>query len=147
LALLSRSSYLEKSTGWTDEQWVDFIQRRIYDNTNWETRDTDVIPWLVDLINEVNDRSIGEPPRNFDENMRAASVLSVILGTWFARIQRAKAYDPNRPKNLRQKALRGWRKYCIVLMDIVADESKDHRMFPQEWDAPFNPKAKSGDFV
>lgn len=90
-----------------------------------------------------------KPPGGlYDENMRAAAIFGYVLLLWVSRVQRAKAYDPNRPVKLRQKALERWMTIAAAVSLIFTDERYDAAVFPgQQWDAPFAPQAKSGKYV
>ncbi len=143
-----RGQYLVRATGHSDQHWVHAAQALINEYTDWDEStghgDSETEAWVVDLARDVvrSMRGGGDP------NMGAAAALGLILVTWYARIQRAKAYDPNRPVKLRQRALEAHRDYVALVMDSVNDESRDHVYFAgQKWDPPFAPEAKDGEFV
>lgn len=105
--------------------------------------------WLGVLLSEVCDTlppdDGGQP---YDENMRAAAVLGLVLVTWAARIGHAKAYDPNRPLDLRRVALDRNARLIRAVIDAAIDERQDHLYFPgQQWNPPYGPSARGGTFV
>ncbi len=106
----------------------------------------DVRSWIWLLAKDV---VTSFPKRGkFDENMRAAAVLSLILATWFLRVKRAKCWDPRRPIRLRKQAYQQWLQYAQALALAVADERIDPVVFAgQKWDSPFAPGAKDGTFI
>ena len=83
-----------------------------------------------------------------DENMSSAQAMSLVLTLWTCRIRRAKAYDPRRPVELRKKAMERLSLYHHSLLECMMNEANDANYFPgQEWDCPYSPNAKNGDFV
>jgi hypothetical protein len=99
---------------------------------------------IADLVKEI---AAGCPETPHDGNMFIAAVLSAILGLWFARLQRAKSFDPVRPVTLRRQAYQGWLNYARFMQDALIDESADPSYFPkQRWQSPYDPNATSGDF-
>ena len=79
--------------------------------------------------------------------MYAAAVLSQVLSLWYLRVQRAKAFDPHRPLNTRCRAYQRWLGYCQALMYNCVNEQHDSIVFQQEWELPFAPEARSGDYI
>lgn len=106
---------------------------------------TNVTAWLHDFVDE-----LGRTRRRGtgDGNMQAAAVGAMILGYWFLRLQRAKAYDPRRPIVHRRVALERWRSYVLTLFSAAIDESGDGLLFPeQHFDPPFGTHAIDGHYV
>jgi hypothetical protein len=142
--------WLRKQTGRGAEWWVEYVQREIWEHV-LEGEDgkvhpeIDVVGWQRRVVGIVE---LSRPDGEYDENIRGALVLGVVMLLWGMRISRAKAYDPNRPLELRQRALRRWSAMMAIVVDAVTNESLDHRFFEgQGWDPPFAPGARDGDFV
>lgn len=144
---------------WTDEdsvEWVarvqDFIEITFRDNPADPNHPLcDVADWLVSLVYVVEGRihaKARELDHPIDENIAAASVLAVVLATWASRIRHAKAYDPNRPIDLRLGALDVHATFVEALIDGAIGETRDAEYFPaQEWNPPYGRSARGGDFV
>lgn len=108
--------------------------------------ETNTLRWLGEVARAVH----GTFPKNgrYDGNMRAAMLLSVVLGLWYSRVQRAKAYDPRRPVVQRRAALARWRAYWHEMFDAAVNEVDDATVFSgQHWDPPWSPHAIDGVFL
>lgn len=144
-------------TGHDTTYWVHSIQRAIARAGAWETEihpECDVAKWVGELAAEVDAAILAEKPNrsSYDENMAAATVLAIILARWSVRIQRAKAFNPNRPIKLRRLGLAAAARKEIALVDaaLLPDEpdEQDRAYFPQQdWDDPHHPDARDGTFV
>ena len=141
---------LKAWTGHDSVWWFHRVQEHIWDSviagTDEIHPDCDVLEWignlLKDMLPEIDDEA------GYDGNMRLAALIGIVLTNWVARLSRAKAYDPNRPLNLRRKALRSHQKIVMAVISAVTDEQKDHRYCPgQEWNPPYGPQARGGTFV
>ena len=102
--------------------------------------------WVGRLMDDILASS---PTELHDGNMYLARELGSALLAWVLRLQRAKAYDPNRPKAIRQKALERWQAMCTTLFLHMIDERGDAVVWSggQQWDPPFTAYAKDGSFV
>lgn len=142
--------WLSASTGYDGKWWVAKVQALIVKHSR-PTKDpwhgtTETARMLSDLVREV-ERTAPKEGR-FDENMRAASVLSLALATWYLRVHRAKSYDPRRPVKLRKAAYFNRLGYATALFLAMEDESLDQEHFPgQRWETPFDPYPTDGYFV
>ena len=144
------TDWLSASTGHDARWWVAKIQGFIVKHTK-PTKD----PWhgrtatrraMADLMREV-ERTRPKTGR-YDENMRMASVLSLVLATWYLRVHRAKSYDPRRPVKLRKAAYFNRLGYAAAFFLAIEDESLDQEHFPgQKWETPFDPYPTDGYFV
>lgn len=107
--------------------------------------ETDPVKWIRDLAKDVKKNF----PKSgmYDGNMLMAVRMSQILMFWYLRLQRAKCYDPRRPVKIRRFAMEKLMVYCSTIMMMIVDERFDAEIFKQDWDPPFNPKAKDGVFV
>lgn len=143
-----QKTWIHSCTGKTDRWWLKRIGDLISENSNHETRVTDVRAWSGHLLYEV----VGaiesvKIPKGRDENMIHASVLSCILMKWFVRLVRAKSYDGRRPLKHRKAMMKRLNAFCREVVGFMTDESEDHLHFPaQKWDPPFVPGAKNGVF-
>lgn len=103
----------------------------------------DPAEWIGELSKEICKASHPKIPVEADENLVAVRLLSLLLAAWFARIVRAKAYDPRRPVKPRRMMMKRFQEYSEELLGVLTDESMDSALFPdQEWDSPFanNPR-------
>lgn len=110
---------------------------------------TDTRKWIEQLAWEV-ERDIRRcnKGKDYDENMALAQTLGTILFVWYASVQRAKAYDPNRPLELRRKAFVKRREKIALLMDAIHDDELMTEVFSgQFWNLPYGKNAHGGDFV
>lgn len=143
-------NWLRQTTERGAAQWVSLCQQAILASlTKGEDPNHDEAD-PGKFIGEVTRLVVASlPPSNdYDGNMRAAAVLSVVLALWRCRLGVAKCHDPNRPAVLRQKAYRGLVEWEHALIDVTLDGSEDPTYFPgQRWDLPFAAEAESGDFI
>lgn len=102
--------------------------------------------WYVLLGREVL-RSFPQGGPAYDPNMRLAATMGLILTVWYARVHRAKLYDPNRPLQLRRDLYANWIESAMVYASVFIDERDDAIMMDQKWNNPFWPGAKGGKFV
>jgi hypothetical protein len=140
-------------------EWLYWIQHRIAAHTK-PTDDpnhgaTDMRAWLLELIDEL-ERTWPDGWRelragdqgSFDENMRMARELSLLLAAWFASVARAKSRDPNRPVALRREAHERRQWWIEQMVRALVDDRADPDVFPgQRWESPFLPDATDGEFV
>lgn len=140
--------FLKMWTGEPSSYWMAKIGHLIHDHSkpikgSKGLSYTETHKWLAVLSKRV---ALAVRQRLFptsDENIGVSKVLSVILLLWYARIVRAKCYDPRRPKNARKSGLGSLVNFAKVITVCLMDESNDHRYFPsQEWDSPFPPGAR-----
>jgi hypothetical protein len=83
----------------------------------------------------------------FDGNMRLAAVMSMVLALWYARVNYAKAHDPNRPGLLRRRSYRKFLEWVSAMQMIPVSEANDSIYFPgQKWDFPYSFGTQDGDF-
>lgn len=144
---------LIRSTGEGCQYWMDFIGAAIPKHTRPSDNplhgSTESNLWLRDLADEVFARM--KPYHDLakmDENIIVSSLVSLILTLWSCRVRRAKSYDPRRPLDVRRAMTGRLYDYHHALLDCIVNEASDHHYFPaQEWDPPFAPGAKDGDFV
>lgn len=140
-------------TGEDGPFWVEFIQKGIVrhmkqtDDPNHPSVESNL--WVRELADAVWDRvKIFNDLTKVDENIVMAKTMSLIMALWTARLCRTKSYDPRRPVELRKMAIGRSIRFGLAMTSCLLDESQDHRMFPlPEWDPPFDPNAKNGDFV
>lgn len=144
---------IEDGTGETCQFWMDFIGNMIQKHTKPSDNPlhgfTESDQWLIELSQELWKRV---QPRHdltkMDENIICSSLMGLILVQWSCRVRRAKSYDPRRPVEIRKGMMKRFLDYQHALMDAMMNEENDHNFFPkQEWDPPFVPGAKNGDFV
>jgi hypothetical protein len=141
-------------TGKSLEFWIWLIQEGI--KNTWKPNPDDPAhpiqespaeDWIIPFTRRV-EHYIGKQERvRGDENIATAYVVSAILQVWAIRIARAKAFDPNRPVELRQSAYRRHREMVCWTISRAIDESKDFDFFPQEYENPFHPDATDGEFI
>lgn len=152
------SEWIEDATSKPRAYWVARVQQLIQENSepnpdNPQHPETDAGAFLLQLVAEVLESAplsswqTGVPP--YDGNMRAAAILGYVLSLWFARIARAKLYDPNRPLGNALPIYKSrYLAWCHALAAALFDESEDSTYFPgQKWQYPFAPGAKGGFFV
>jgi len=143
--------WLEEKTDHDRKWWVARVQYWI-DRYSFPTDDPDHDSTETGLVVMRLTQDVGycaeQRKGQFDENMYAAAVLSQVLSLWYLRVHRAKCLDPNRPIKHRKKAYEQWHKYTQALSSNMTDERLDPTHFPgQDWDTPFSPNAKDGEFV
>ena len=137
-------------TGKDRKYWVALVQKLIAKHSR-PTKD----PWhgvtaTAKVIEALVKEIVKTYPKQerFDENMRMAAVLSYILATWYARVHRAKSYDPRRPVRLRKDAFMSRQRWAVAMFQTVIDESEDAEMFPgQKWETPWDPNPTDGFFT
>lgn len=151
---MTATEWLEKRTGRSAAWWVAAVQQAVQkasspsDDPNHDQTDPNV--WVQEVAKLVIDSL---PPDNtiefpFDGNMRIAAILGLVLSLWYARLGYAKSHSPSRPVSLRIPSYKNWLTWTQALIDAVFNESEDAVFFPgQEWDFPFGPHAKNGNFV
>lgn len=146
-----RDAFLTGYTGRDAEWWVLFVQQRIEVGFRLNPNPADPNHplfdegWLRDVLNEALDRT--RSPGG-DPNIALGAVLAVVFSAWAARIARAKSYDPNRPLDLRRRALYRQAGMVAAIIDAAIDEGQDHLYFPkQKWNPPHGPQAEGGSFV
>lgn len=136
--------------------WVERVQDKIRIHTR-PTKD----PWhgytesgavIESLAREVQRYSMagGGPGkvRKYDENLRMASVLGYVLCLWYARIHKAKAFDPRRPVTHRRAAYMSRQMFLQAMFEAMIDDSRDAEFFPgQKWESPYDPNPTEGYFV
>lgn len=130
--------------------WMRFVQKRIGARSGPVQKDGHArssLEWIADVVNEVVRTFPTDKP--FDGNMRAAFVVSYVLGTWYSRVHHSKCFDPRRPKKLRQQVYASWRRGVVSMFESMLNEEHDPRIFNgiPLYENPFDPKAKSGKFV
>lgn len=152
------NDYLQDRTGHDRRYWFARVQRLIVKHTtpidpkvlkkmglSPGHGSTDTAAVVASLTREIQRTIPADAP--VDGNMFVAAVLGVVLSTWYARLQRAKSCDPVRPLSLRRKAYSAFLDFGTELSRILVDERDDATFLPeQEWDGPFTPNARSGDF-
>ena len=145
------TSWLEKETGLTDRQWIEYVQEIIAANTVPSTDpnhgDTDVLSWMVELTEKVNGLIPVRPV--VDGNMWTARVLSAVLAAWYHNVQQAKIMDTRRPIALRQEASARLALWKDAMERVVCKEHLEIMdIFPgQQWEDPFDPEATDGTFI
>jgi hypothetical protein len=128
---------------------MEFIQKEISKATK-KTKDpnhgkTNVRVWSKKLVNEIMKAMPKEG--TYDENMRFAATMGFVLVLWYARLHKAKIYDPRRPIKTRQTAYHQWMLFCHSIFNAMMDESLDAEFFKQHFDPPFSPHAVDGVFI
>lgn len=151
--------WLMESTGAPTERWLAFVQNRIAAHSrpgpDPNHSVTDAMAWVTDLAKDVMagwpgdwESKLATDPTAFDENMRLARELGLVLCAWYASVQRAKTQDPRRPIELRRKAHDRRAAWMQALLRAITDDQLDPLVFPgQQWESPFRPDATDGDFV
>lgn len=143
-------SWLKEYTNRDEAYWMARVQQLIKDNTvtaEGEAHGNTDEKWVHQLVDEViKNFPPTDPP--YDGNMRAAASLSAILGLWFAQVQFAKTQDPNRPTFLRQRGYEKLMHWIGSSIQNMMDHSATPTFFMgQKWQTPWDPEAKSGEFV
>lgn len=107
---------------------------------------SDVRGWMKEFIDITVKKRADYGPT--DGNLRAARRVGLALLTWYVRVHRAKAMDPRRPIAHRKAA---YSQVLVTVGDIakaVFNDCMDPLTFPeQEWESPWAPDARDGDFV
>lgn len=144
-------------TGGDTVFWVGRVQALIGAAGDWANElhpECDVGKWVRELAGEVDAAILEAKPNReeYDENMAAATALAIVLARWAVRIQRAKAFDPSRPIELRRRGLAAATVKARALEDAAylpdQPEPVDTLYFPgQQWEDPFDRDATDGDFV
>ena len=110
---------------------------------------TDVLQWIVALT-VLCDKQIKFRNRGgvYDGNMAIAALLGTVLCSWYAQVQLAKGFDPNRPLN-RRRVFKHLVKFRNDLLCGVTDERIMGKVWGrrQQWNFPFGKGAKGGKFV
>lgn len=128
---------------------MDRIQTLIKKHSR-KTRDpkhdsTDPQKWMAELTKDIMKSGL---MGQYDENMRTASIMAVVLTLWYTRVHRAKIYDPRRPVEVRKRAYFVRQSFRENMFRMMTDESKDPTLFPgQQWETPFHPYPTDGVFV
>lgn len=110
---------------------------------------TNTFRWLGSLAmlchNQIQLHSQG---KQYDGNMALAATLGLVLCAWYAQVQRAKGFDPNRPLSRRQ-VFRKLAKFKSELTRAISDDRIMGAVWgkQQEWNFPFGKGAKGGKFV
>ena len=128
------------------QAWVEFIQQRIVAHSV-PTPDpnhsaTDMVQWVHDLACAIVaewpdgwETWTADDPRAFDENMRLAREMGLILCAWDSSVHRAKAQDPARPIAHRRGAHERRIKWIQQLVTALVDDRHDPTLFPvQRWE-------------
>ena len=143
---------LEAYTTHDGTWWLRFVEREIGKcmgpvQKDGHSRMTSY-DWLNAVIGELFKTGFPKEGR-YDGNMRIAYLVSFVLGTWYARVHHSKAFDPHRPRKVRQDAYASWRSAVMNLVASLVDESRDPKVFNgiPFYENPFDPKTKSGKFV
>jgi hypothetical protein len=107
---------------------------------------TDTKKWIDDLYWLIwRKRPKGKA---YDENMYLAAAMGYVLVLWYTRIQRAKAYDPRRPIEIRKGAIDRIPHYLSSLVHDLLDDSIDaHTLAGQDFEPPYGRNATDGKFV
>ena len=145
---------LERSTGISKVRWCKWIEKRIKKHTiplegEWKGHgETNVKAWIDDLFFQVAAQIQERNPSGaYDGNIMMSKVMGMLLITWAVRVSRAKAYDPRRPKRIRQHAMEALTMYQRELFMNMIDERFDPDIFDQEYDAPWSKYARDGEFI
>lgn len=109
---------------------------------------TRTLAWVYELARMVHNYiTLRNKGRTYDGNMAVASLLGLILCTWYAQLQRAKGMDPNRPLSRKVvfTRLTQWRE---LLFSSVTDERIMVKVWDgQQWNLPFGNGAVGGGYV
>lgn len=141
---------LEQYTSHDSVWWMARVQQHIKKASGRKRKDghsrTNVTKWMGALHQDV---LLSFPTSgSYDGNMRAAMVTSLVLFTWYARVSRAKVFDPARPLSIRSEAYNGWLRVMGEFQRVMLDDRNDAEYFPgQKWNNPHLPGAKGGTFV
>ena len=145
------TSWLEKETGLTDRQWIEYVQEIIAANTVPSTDpnhgDTDILFWIVELTEKIDELVPAMPVVN--GNMWTARVLSAVLAAWYHNVQQAKIMDPKRPIAMRRKVYDRLTLWMDAMESVATkDDPEIMDIFPgQQWENPFDPEATDGTFI
>lgn len=148
--------WLETRTGLCALDWVGIVQRAIREASGparvagkYKGHSmTDVDQWIAKVTRRVIREAGIKRHKDRDENMGLAAVLGMVLVAWYVRLHRAKAFDPNRPVELRKKALAQVNVYVGELVRVCFKDSMDPFAFPgQEFENPYVPNARDGKFI
>lgn len=144
---------LQEQTGHDSLYWCRRIQALIPQHSQ-RTSDpahdfTETLGWVTEITAELWRHFLEqEYPSTQDENMWMARMLTLILGSWYSTIQRAKIGSPSRPVALRQQAYARWQTWFQCLIEVVTDETGFPVLFPGEArENPFEPSATDGSFI
>ena len=149
--------HLVELTGDDSIYWIGRVQALILAAGDWENEihpQCDVGMWVGALAHELDAAILATKPDRdeYAENMAAATALAIVLARWAIRIQRAKAFDPNRPIEARRKGHAA----ALLKSRAIADaawlddepDPLDALYFPgQRWDDPHGPHATDGTFT
>lgn len=147
---MTKGDWLKDMTHQGAVWWVAAIQSLIGKHSK-KTKDpkhdrTDTRKMLHELVDLVMKRM--PATGYYDENMRACAVLSMVTALWYARVNRAKCFDPRRPVFERGVSYENWLNYSMAMVRQLLDERDDDTFFPgQQWESPFAKSATNGDFV
>ena len=146
------TSWLEKETGLTDRQWIEYVQEIIAANLagdifRYTDGDTDILFWIVELTEKIDELVPAMPVVN--GNMWTARVLSAVLAAWYHNVQQAKIMDPRRPIALRQEASARLALWKDAMGKVVWREHTEIMdiFHGQQWENPFDPEATDGTFI
>lgn len=135
-------------TGRNSAWWFARVQQAVSDSGTKTGGDHDIADPGA-FVRAVADEVIAHLPSDgqYDPNMRSAVVLSYVLGLWYFRLHRAKAFHPARPLDLRRGAYDQWLNTVREFALLPVDEREDFTYMAQKYDNPFLPGAKNGKFV
>lgn len=110
---------------------------------------TDVEAWMRDLT-AASRRSLKITATSpFDENMAIALHVGSVLLAWWACVQRAKTYDPNRPLELRREVNKRFNDQIATVIARLSSDELVGAVFgaAQRWNFPFGRGAFGGEFT
>ncbi len=149
---------MKKRKGRSIVEYLQFIEKEIAKaSTKPRTRgkykghgSTDTSKWITALfvyawkdIRKRNGRGIA-----YDENMAIAQAMGRALVAWRANVQRAKAYDANRPVTKRRAALEQAQDFRVCVAHDMANDFLMEEVWPkQKMSPPVGSSVIGGTFV
>jgi hypothetical protein len=144
---------LETYTGHDRLWWMRFVQKRIAANSGPRGPNGHSpmlsYDWIGHVVATLFKTAFPKDGPAYDPNMRIAFLLTLVMGTWYSRVQHSKTFDPRRPKKIRRAAYESWRNSVTALLGSLISEHDDPLVFNGKpfYENPFDPKAKDGKYV
>jgi len=141
------NKYLKHWTGRDAEHWMNRIGVLIHKcakpiKGHKGLFSCEPVVWVKHLTEEITTNH-KKCPKEADENILVAKLLSIVLVLWSYRIGRAKCHDPRRPVKQRRQGLERAVAFGSLIAKCLLDETHDPRFFPaQEWDVPHSSHAR-----
>lgn len=123
---------LKPLTGKTTEWWIAYVQRLITKYTyRHDEKMITMVPLLFAALTEEVCKHVVKKPEDYDENLRATAIMSLVLVAWHVRCRRSKCSDPRRVVKDRRSAYGALLEYQQALVSILIDVPLDANSFEQ----------------